>query len=101
MNLHFSLKKKQVDLRKHDRFNPHLFWRKLLIGWACALVLVFSYFTWFFMETSTALDAPVVPQTSENSVKIKSMQREVDSIEQIIQARTGTAKAPVLDPSNP
>ncbi len=81
MNLPFSpTKKTKTAGLKHDRFNPHLYWRYLLGGVFISLIAIIFYFALFFLETSRVLDAPVTPTANNNLSKIRQMRREVQVI---------------------
>ncbi len=86
MKFHLPLKSHKPKVHKHDRFNPHRFWRILLLSAFIVFIAVFAYFAYFYLQTNQILETPVTPEESENSAAIRSMRRQIDLIQNTIEA---------------
>lgn len=74
---------------KKKRFNPHTLWTACCIGFVILVILELCYFSWYFMQTTVALDAPATPSLETNGAKIQSMQKILDETESALHDRAG------------
>jgi hypothetical protein len=81
-----------IKIKKPTRFNPHQYWLVLLCGFLVILTAELLYFSWFFLHTTKALDAVVLPNLETNAPKIKNMEKKLDTIEAAVQDRTKTSQ---------
>jgi hypothetical protein len=87
-----ELFKRHSKIKKPMQFNPHQYWTILLCGFFVALIAELLYFSWFFMSTTEALDAPSLPSLETNALKIDSMEKKIKAVESAIQSRTGASQ---------
>ena len=82
---------KKALAHNRTRINPHRYWIVIL----CAFVLLMAgelvYFSWFFLKTTRSLDAPAEPNLSTNAAVIRTMNKNLDVVEEAIETRTGSA----------
>ena len=87
-----ELFKRHNKIKKPSQFNPHRFWTILICIFFVALIAELLYFSWFFIRTTEALDAPALPSLETNTLKIDSMEKRIKAVEDSIESRTGATQ---------
>lgn len=101
----FSLshkKKKLLKKKNHFQIDPRQYWVVLLSLFVLALAGELVYFSILFQKETKKLDAPVTPFLQTNATQIRSMQKNLDTIDAALRGRVGSfvSQEPVLIEEN-
>ena len=74
---------------KKKRFNPYTVWTMCCVGFVVVVIAELVFFSWYFLQMTATLDAPVQASLETNAGKIKSMERMLEEVETALKERAG------------
>ncbi|MDQ5931294.1 MAG: hypothetical protein QG674_460 [Patescibacteria group bacterium] len=89
MKFHLFTKKHEIKHKKDGRINPHRLWILFLTIFLILLIFEIIVFTYFFVNSSKHLDAPVVPSLDTNTSQIKKIEKSIQNTEKAVSNRKG------------
>lgn len=64
-----------------------------MTGFLLAFTLIILWSTYFFIQTSKALDTVVAPRLETNSAQVTAIEQSIEKTEAAVSTRTGQPKA--------
>jgi flagellar basal body-associated protein FliL len=89
MNLNLTKSKPSVKHKKDGRINPHRLWILFITIFLIVLIVEIIVFTYFFINSSKELDAPVEANLEANTSQIKKIEQLVQKTEEAVKIRKG------------
>lgn len=87
MDFHIFTKKHAIKHKKDGRINPHHLWILFLTIFLIILIFEIIIFTYFFINSSSHLDAPVAPSLDTNTNQIKKIEKLIQKTEEAVNTR--------------
>lgn len=82
--------------KKDGRINPHRFWMLFTSVFIIVVIIEIIFFTYFFINTSKKIDAPVEPKVDNNARQIEKIEKLIQKTEEAVSTREG-----VVDQQSP
>lgn len=72
---------------KKARINPHTVWAVFCTLFIMAITALLILSSYYFIQVTRRLDAPVTPTFETSAAKIQAMQQQLDLVEKAVEAR--------------
>lgn len=83
-------KKSNIPKHKKDgRINPHRFMIFFMSSLFIVITIEIVFFTYFFINTSKKIDAPVEPKVDNNTRQIEKIEKLIQKTEEAVSEREG------------
>ena len=82
---------------KTPGLRPEIFWRWVIVSFACIFLAIAGFSFLFFRATQSALEAPIVVDKKNTEQQVTRVEARIQKIETVVQNRTGV---PALAPTS-